>query len=229
MNMHKTLWRESYWQCVGLEKNVTQCVLLLYILKVQSSKEGQVIVTATAPGFLPFSSSKFQGSAWNLGRINFFYVLTNSLFTNHHIIKQCITWATDSFSKQTRIITDFIFNQNAFCLTNSALFKKLIVTDLVKKNSSCFTEPYGSSPSTKHPIPSPITLVHTSPFHFLNIRFNIVLPSKIRSSKSSFPLGFPSETLCTLPPSPFHAFCPSSAFRSLLMRQVAWGGTQSFG
>ena len=53
------------------------------------------------------------------------------------------------------------------------------------------------SPPPVH-ILSHITPVHVSPFHFLKIRFNIILPSMSGSSKLSPSLRFPRQKLlCT--------------------------------
>jgi len=42
---------------------------------------------------------------------------------------------------------------------------------------------------------SQINPVHTFPPHFSNVHFTIILPSKTRSSKWSFPSGFPTKPL----------------------------------
>ena len=59
------------------------------------------------------------------------------------------------------------------------------------------------------PILSQFDLVYVNPSHFLNVRLNIILPSILGSSKWSFFLGFPHQTLYTLFPTPKRTTCPS--------------------
>ena len=63
----------------------------------------------------------------------------------------------------------------------------------------------------KSPPPVPIlsqSIQSTSPFHFLNMHINIILPSKAGTSKWSPPLRSPYQSPVCPSPLPTHATCP---------------------
>ena len=72
-------------------------------------------------------------------------------------------------------------------------------------------KPQSSLPHSQAPAtclcPEPLQSSPWSPFHFLKILFNIILPFTSRSSKWFFPSGFPTKTLYTPLLSSIRATC----------------------
>ena len=59
------------------------------------------------------------------------------------------------------------------------------------------------------PYPEPDQSSPCPPFHFMDIHFNIILPSMPGSFEWSLPLKFPTKTLCTPLLSTIRATCPA--------------------
>ena len=83
----------------------------------------------------------------------------------------------------------------------------------------------------KHQLPVPvrnhIKPVHATPSHFLNLHFNIILPSMSRSSKWLFPSGLPTKTLYAPLISPLRATCPAHHIFSWFDHpNIIWSGVQ---
>ena len=71
------------------------------------------------------------------------------------------------------------------------------------------------------PILSHINPVHASPFHLLNLHFNIILPSAPGSPKWSLYLGFSHKNSAYASPLPIRATCPALLiFLDLITRTI---------
>jgi hypothetical protein len=67
--------------------------------------------------------------------------------------------------------------------------------------------------------------VHASPSHFLNIHFNVILPSNPRSSKCLSPSGLPDRNLVCTSPFPHTCYIPCTflSFWLCLYNNIWWG------
>ena len=73
------------------------------------------------------------------------------------------------------------------------------------------------------PVLSQSNRIHTSPTHFLEICFNITLPSTLRSPKFSVPFSFPDKNLVCTSHLPLRATFPAHLILLDLITQIIFG------